>query len=103
MAMKPRTDLQTLMESMLGSREVYFQPPESIKIKYPCIIYELASMNSRKANNGKYKTEKCYTVTIISKDPDYVLPDKFQELAYCNFDRSFKSDNLNHWVFRLYW
>lgn len=99
---KPRIELHTFLEDVLGSRNVYFQPPESFKLKYPCIIYQLASINSRKANNIKYKTEKCYTVTLIDKNPDSEFVDKFQTIKYCNFDRFFTNDNLNHWVFRIY-
>lgn len=99
---KPRVELQTFLENLLGSRNVYFQPPESFKLKYPCIVYQLLSMNSRKANNEKYKTEKCYSVTLIDKDPDSRFADELQSIRYCNFDRFFTSDNLNHWVFRFY-
>lgn len=100
---KPRVELQTLLEGLLGSRNVYFQPPESVKLSYPCIIYGLSKFRSKKANNSKYLIDKEYDVTIIDKNPDSALPDKLYELEYCNFDRDYKADNLNHWVFSLYW
>lgn len=99
---RPRTELQTFLEELLGSKNVYFQPPESFKLKYPCIIYKLASINSRKANNEKYKTEKCYMLTLIDKDPDSEFVDKLQSIRYCNYDRFYIADNLNHWSFLFY-
>lgn len=99
---RPREELQIFLEKFLGNRNVYFQPPESFKLKYPCIIYELKTIQKEIANNKMYLKHKCYMVTYIDEDPDSEIPDKLQELNYCDFDRHFKSDNLNHYVFTLY-
>ncbi len=99
---KPREALQTVLESLLGSRNVYFQPPESIKLDYPCIVYERSGIRADSANNRPYLKRKRYTVTCIDGDPDSEIPDKLLELKYCSFDRHFISDNLNHDVFTLY-
>ena len=37
--MANRLDLQALLEDLLGSRNVYYQPPESVKMNYPAIVY----------------------------------------------------------------
>lgn len=97
-----RIELQTLLEKILGSRNVYFQPPESIKLKYPCIIYEREDENVKFADDLNYSRTKLYTVTVIDKNPDSDIPDKISDLAYCIFQRHFTSDNLNHDVYRLY-
>lgn len=99
---KNRLELQTLLESILGSRNVYFQPPENKKLKYPCITYELADIDTRKADDIKYLKFKRYTVTLIHSDPDNVLVDALDDLEYCEFDRVFISDNLYHYVYTLY-
>lgn len=99
---KPREILQTLLEGLLGTRNVYFQPPESLKLNYPCIVYERNNIRIDTANNKPYLKYKRYTVTYIDEDPDSEIPDKLLELAYCSFDRHFVSDNLNHDVFVLY-
>lgn len=39
--MASRLNLQTFLEEILESRNVYFQPPESVKMKYPAIVYAL--------------------------------------------------------------
>lgn len=99
---KPREELQTLLEGILGSRNVYFQPPESVKLKYPCIIYERSNIHTNSADNMPYLNHKRYTVIIIDEDPDSEIPEKLLDLKYCDFDRHFTSDQLNHDVFTLY-
>ncbi len=99
---KPRVELQWLLEKLLESRNVYFQPPESLKLNYPCIVYERSEIRTEFANNESYLKQKRYTLTVIDEDPDSEIPDRVQNLKYCNFDRHFVSDNLNHDVFTLY-
>lgn len=101
--MSNRTELSSILHTILGSDNVYFQPPETVKMNYPCIIYELANVNTDFANNLPYRHTKQYTVTVIDKNPDSEIPDKIAELPLCSFDRHFASDNLNHFVFRLYY
>lgn len=99
---KTRDELQTLLEILLGSRNVYFQPPESFKLKYPCIVYTLSDVLPDYADDEVYLTHKGYTVTVIDEDPDSEIPDKVLGLRHCKFTRHFTSDNLNHDVFMLY-
>ena len=35
-----RLELDADLRALLGSTNVYFQPPETKKLKYPCFIYE---------------------------------------------------------------
>ncbi len=100
--MGTRLELQTLLETLLGSRNVYFQPPPADKMKYPCIVYNLDNMDSKFANNYPYKVEKRYSLTVIDKDPDSLIPDKVALLQKCIFDRHFVTDNLNHNIFVIY-
>lgn len=99
--MKRRRELQTLLEEILGSRNVYFSPPESVKLKYPCIIYKKTDEMVRHADDIPYKRDDIYEVTIIDRDPDSPIPDKIGNLQSCEFTRSFTSDNLSHHVYRL--
>ena len=99
---KSRIELQTLLENILGSRNVYFQPPESIKLKYPAIIYYLNDIDVWRADNGPYVKYKRYMITYINKDPDNEISDKIAELPLCSFDRRYAVDNLTHDVFTLY-
>lgn len=100
--MGQRSDLQALLEEILGSRNVYYQPPETIKLNYPCIIYELDDRGSFDADNIKYHKYKAYSIMVIYKNTDSDLPDKIYDLPMCSHQRSYTSDNLYHDVFRLY-
>lgn len=101
--MNDRLELHDVLTSILGSKFVYFQPPESVKLTYPCIIYELNNVDIKHANNKPYISTKGYSVTVIDKDPDSFIPDMIRSLALCSFDRYYTADNLNHWVFTLFY
>lgn len=100
--MSRRIELQYILESILGSEHVYFQPPESIRMQYPAIIYELSDIHTSRADNKTYRKVRKYTVTVIEKHPDSIIIDKLLELPMCEFNRHFETDNLNHNVFNLY-
>lgn len=100
--MASRLDLQTMLETLLESRNVYFQPPESVKINYPAIIYGLDDIKNTFADDRVYLSHKRYAVTLIDKNPDSAFVDKLAKLSACRFNRHYKSENLNHWVFSLY-
>lgn len=101
--MGSRIELQSFLENLLGSRNVYFQAPPSTSMNYPCIIYEKSSIKSKFANNSLYMYKKAYSITIIDSNPDSDIPDKFLKLPLCSFDRHYKSDNLYHDVYNLYY
>lgn len=101
--MNRRLELHEILVGLLGSRYVYFQPPESIKMSYPCIVYGRSSSDTIYANNKVYRNKKRYTVTVIDKNPDSDIPDKLLGLQLCKFDRHFNTNNLNHDVYTLYY
>lgn len=100
--MDQRLKLHELLVSILGSSNVYFQPPQSIKLVYPCIVYNLDDLQLRHANNKAYSIRDRYLITHISRDPDDQTPDKIARLPLASFSRAFVADNLNHQVFNLY-
>lgn len=101
--MASRLDLHEILCSILESRNVYFQPPESLKIQYPAIIYSLSRIRNVHANNNIYNQSRSYQIILIDKSPDSTISDKISKLPYCAFDRSYASDGLNHYVFTLYY
>ena len=101
--MPRRLKLQTLLEELLESRNVYFQPPTSVKMKYPAIVYGLEDIENTFANDGVYLSKRKYLVTVIDEDPDSEIVVKISQLPTCRFNRHFESDNLNHDVFTLYY
>lgn len=101
--MPSRLNLQTELETILGSRNVYFQPPSSVRMQYPAIVYSRKDIEKRSANDGAYRKLQSYEVILIDKNPDSKFVDKILDLPYCSFDRHYESDNLNHDVFTLYY
>lgn len=97
-----RTDLQVLLENLLGSGNVYFQAPSNLQMSYPCIIYTRDSANTKYADNASYSFIKRYMVTVIDKNPDSQIPDMLAALPMCSFSRHYTAENLNHDVFTLY-
>ena len=100
--MGSRIELQDLLEEILGSKSVYFQPTKNTSLIYPCILYSLNDIQTEYADNKPYSLEKGYTVTVISKDPDSDIPDMIAWLPRCRFSRKFVADNLHHTAFNLY-
>ena len=100
--MSNRLELHEVLCSMLGSRNVYFQPPESIKMQYPAIVYSLYDIDNQFANNNSYMHSKKYSVTLMDKDPDSLIIDRLMSMPTCRFDRSYTQDNINHTAFVIY-
>ena len=99
--MAPRSKLHAKLKE-IGVKQVHYNPPESVKLQYPCIIYNLDDANSEHADNAKYIKYRRYTLTLIDGDPDSVYIDPILELPLCSFDRSYKSEGLNHFTFTIY-
>lgn len=103
MRQRNRFELHEKLCSILGSRNVYHDPPSNIQLKYPCIIYRRQPMESRQADNIKFIKWFPWDVQIIAKDPDFELFDTFLD----NFDYGREgsplvSDNLHHSNFTIY-
>ena len=104
---RPRLDersqeLQAMFEELLGSRNVYYNPPASVKMKYDAIVFSRSNIDNTHANNAVYRQSYFYEVTTITTDPDAKIIDKISMLSQCSFDRHFVSDNLHHNVFILH-
>lgn len=99
--MAPRLELQAKLEAVLGTSNVYFQPPASLTLSYPCIVYKRSGIKSLFGDNIPYFLAKEYTLTVIYKDPDSDLVDKVAQLPKCKLDRTFTNDNLYHAVFTI--
>ena len=100
--MSSRLDLHTILCEILGSRNVYFQPPSSVRMQYPAIVYSRKGIEKRSANDGVYRKLPSYEVILVDKNPDSPFVEKILDLPYCSFDRHYESDNLNHDVFTIY-
>lgn len=100
--MGARLKLDTVLRDLLGSGNVYFQPPSNVLMKYPCIVYKFEGYSKIKADNHTYRRMERYSITLIDYNPDSMTAEKLDELALCDLDRTYTADNLNHWAFSIY-
>ena len=100
--MGQRLDLQSLLETILGSGNVYFQPPENLKMSFPAIVYNRDFRNARFADNIPFAKTFRYQITIIDRNPDSLIPEKIGELPMSTFVRHFTTEALNHDVYDVY-
>lgn len=98
--MSRRLELSELLHEICEN--VYYQPPPSVQLIYPCIIYERRTGDTIFADNVPYHFTYCYTVTCIDPDPDSEIPERIAELPMCKMDRCYTAENLNHSTFVLY-
>lgn len=102
--MDRRLKLHEEFKVVLGSRNVYFQPPASVLMKYPCIRYSKKGNDARYANNGIYKTMDRYEGVVIDYDPDTTIPDRLlKHLPMCSLGSGYVADGLNHYPFTVYY
>ena len=102
--MGSRLKLHEGFKSILESDSVYFNPPESVRMTYPCIRYTLGAPRQNRANGNVYRHTDRYEVTVIDYDPESEIPDKIQRMfPYVSIDRRYTADNLNHTILTLYY
>lgn len=101
---KTRLELQTELETLLGSRNVYYQPPSSVQMKYPCIRYTWAKIKPDYANNFIYNYTKAYELTYIDTNKNSDMPEKILlHFPYISMGRIYASDGLWHFTFTLFY
>lgn len=97
-----RLELHNILLNLIGNGNVYFQPPNGLQMKYPCIIYSRDYALTEFADNSPYRNTKRYMVTVVDRDPDSPIPDKVAKLPMSIFNRFYTADNLNHDVYNVY-
>lgn len=101
--MASRPSLQTFLEELLGSTNVYFQPPPSVQMKYPAIVYSRKNIENLHSNDEVYLQNFAYELVVIDRNPDSEIVKKVSKLPHCGFDRHYTKDNLNHDAFTIYY
>lgn len=101
-ALDRRLELDAILRGILGNDNTYFEPPESIKMHYPCIRYSRSHMDAKYADNIAYLKHKRYELILIYEDADDDLPDTLMEHLTVSHDRHYVADNLHHDVFTTY-
>lgn len=102
--MASRLSLHEDLKSILGSNNVYYQPPASVRMAYPCIKYSLSGVDQTRANNATYNLTNRYEVIVIDTDPDNLIHEKvLSTFPMCRLDQVYVADNLYHKVITLYY
>lgn len=105
---RSRVDLGKLFHQILKENRleenIYFSPPDGKELKYPCIIYSLDDDFTRNADNIGFVQYFRYTVTLISRKADnQKLVEQLLALPMCSLSRSYAANNVQHYVFDLYY
>ena len=100
--MASRLQLQSKLEELLGNKNVYYQPPESLKMEYPAIRYSKSKIESVNADNMKYSNFTRYEIIVIDRRPDNDVIQKILELPLSSYERHYAANNLNHDIITLY-
>ena len=98
-----RLELHEVLCEALGSRNVYFQPPASKVMEYPCIRYNLYDIDNVYADNLPYLQNIGYQITVIDRDPDSAIVERVSKIPGIRFTRYYTADNLNHTIFIMYY
>lgn len=102
--MHSRLELQEKLSSLPNVVKAYYTPPESIKLQYPCIIYEKETKKIIHANDKAYAKLQPYGVTIIDRDPESTIPDALEDVfTYWSPGKPYYVDGLSHWHYTIYY
>ena len=97
-----RDDLHTLLKATLGHNRAYFQPPEDVKMEYPCVKYERDRIMGTFADNIPYEHRTRYQLIYISRDVDDTMVQTLARLPRCSHERFYVANQLNHDVFTIF-
>lgn len=100
---KKRLAVHKLLCDILGNNNCYYSPPTNMEMHYPCVVYHLDGLNPRYADNIRYLPVLQWSLTVIDEEADSEIANRFMNLQHCSFNRSFASDDLNHFAFQLYY
>lgn len=102
MVLSRRLELQALLEGILGSNQVFFQPPANIQMQYPAIVYGLDYIKTEHADNLPYMHDTRYMVTLIDRSPTSKFITPLANIPKSAFSRAYVANGLNHTVFTIY-
>lgn len=102
--MNRRLELHDKLKELVGNDNVYFQPPASVLISYPCVIYNIGNGDVKRADNMVYSYVNSYDLIFIFKKPNIdIIEQVLGALPMCRMTRAYVADNLNHYAFSVYY
>ena len=102
--MNRRLELHEKLCDLVGNNNVYFQPPASVQISYPCVVYHIGAGDAKRADNKVYLYTNSYDVIFIFKKPNLeIIEQVLESIPICKLSRCYIADNLNHYAFKIYY
>lgn len=98
-----KESIQIMLTNLIENNNVYFQPPASVRMHYPAIVYSREDIQNTFADNKVYLQTHLYRVTVIDEEPESEIVKKVSQLPTARFEQHFTKDNLNHDVFTLFY
>lgn len=98
---KTRLTLHQNLIDALGSSNVYYNPPETIQMKFPAIVYSLDFIDQIHADNKKYIDWTTYKVIVVSNKPDHPAIRKILNMEMTRFSTSYTRNGYYHTVIIL--
>lgn len=95
-------DLLKRLSDIIGSEEVYYNPPPNIKMKYPAVLVKRQSGDTLYANGNPYLTAFRYQITLIQREPDSSFVREITRIPSCKYIRAYVADNLQHDIYEWY-
>ena len=96
-----RLTLHHKLVDILGSENVYYNPPESQKLNFPCIVYNLSYIEQIHADNIKYIDYTTYKITVVSKNPDHPAIRSILDIPMTKFSANYVKNGFYHCVLIL--
>lgn len=113
--MSNREEFRQQLREITGYKNFYYDPPESVKMSYPCIVYKRERLDRVNADNKPYRLNIRYQIMVIDKDPDNgsgidenenpiesVIEKLLYGFQHIRHERHYVADNLHHDVFSVY-
>lgn len=102
--MASRLKLQEEFEELMRSKSVFYNPPATVRLPRPCIVYSLSGISAKRADNINYNSINRYKVTVVTPDPDDDMHEQIlAHFKMATFDTSYVAENLYHRVITLYY
>ena len=98
-----RLKIKSKLKTIIGNNNVYFQPPENLKMNYPAIVYSLNDIDVKYSDNNPYIIKNGYQVIVINKDPDNDTIYKIVQELNGKLKTKYTTNNLNHDVFNIFY
>lgn len=97
-----RLKLHALLQTLLPGFNLYFRPETKLVIKYPCVIYDIRTLDVNHASNQVYTTGTHFKVTIMTRLPGIGNPEVMLQIPFSSYETSFTQNDIVHDVFAVH-